>query len=286
LVKYTLRAASSAFMSGAEPFHIWRLPGGAAWAEFRRTPWGYHLRFPDFAEFQISADGGHVDGFPAPGIESATVEHLYLNQVLPLALGRRGKLVIHASAVDVNGEALAFLAESGRGKSTLAAALAMKGYRFLSDDSLVIETEGGQHFALPSHPSIRLWQDSEAHLLDKDAVKAPPVSYTSKMRFLAGDALTYCREPRRLRAAYVLGPGEASAPVIKPISGAESFIAWTQQAFVLDMEDRAQISEHFEAATRLAAEIPCFDLDYPRSFARLPETLDAIIRHAAHLDGK
>jgi hypothetical protein len=286
LVKYTLPTTGPQPLGRAEPFYTWTSPDGSVWAEYRRTPRGYHIRFPDLADFLISADGTEVEGFPAPGIEGATVEHLYLNQVHPLALGRRGKLVIHASAVDVNGEALAFLAESGRGKSTLAAALAMKGYRFLSDDSLVIETEGGEHFALPSHPSIRLWQDSEAHLLDKDAVKAPPVSYTSKVRFLAGDALTYCGEPRRLSAAYVLGPGEALAPVIKPISGAERFIAWTQQAFVLDMEDRAQLSEHFEAATRVAAEIPCFELDYPRSFARLPETLEAIIRHAAHLDGE
>ena len=59
-----------------------------------------------------TADGGTVQGFPAPGVSSPTVEHLYLNQVQPLALGRQGKLVCHASAIESPGGALAFLGVS------------------------------------------------------------------------------------------------------------------------------------------------------------------------------
>jgi serine kinase of HPr protein (carbohydrate metabolism regulator) len=94
-------------------------------------------------------------------VTSATVEHLYLNQVLPLALSRQGKLVLHGSAVDIGGQGVAFLGESGRGKSTLAASFATEGTRFLTDDGLLLEWVGECCMIIPSHPSIRLWQTAK-----------------------------------------------------------------------------------------------------------------------------
>jgi hypothetical protein len=45
-----------------------------------------------------------------------------------------------------------FAAESGRGKSTLAASFAVNGFRFLTDDGLVLEPAGEGYAVLPSHP--------------------------------------------------------------------------------------------------------------------------------------
>jgi hypothetical protein len=284
VVEYTLCGNRCQTAGIATPFQVWRFSDSRPWAEFRRIPAGYHLRFPDLAEFEISSDGRRILGFPAPNISDATVEHLYLNQVLPLALSRGGKLVVHACAVEVNGSALVFIGDTGRGKSTLAAAFAIAEYRFLADDCLVVAAEGEEFFAVPSHPSIRLWQDSHEQLLDKDAAKAPPVTYTSKVRFLAGDVLTYCNEPRPLRAAYVLGPGETVSIDIKRLSEANGLIAFATNAFMLDIEDRTQIAAHFCALARVANEIPCFHLDYPRDFADLPRVLDAVARHATGLE--
>ena len=97
-----------------EPFHAWTFPDGALWTEFHRAGGGYLLRFPNLADFQVSADGRNVTCFPVPEVSEATVRHLYLNQVLPLALSKQGHLVFHASAVEVAGGALAFVANSGR----------------------------------------------------------------------------------------------------------------------------------------------------------------------------
>ena len=51
------------------------------------------LRFFDLADFAVSSDGHHVTCVPVPDISEETVNHLYLNQVLPLALSMLGKLV-------------------------------------------------------------------------------------------------------------------------------------------------------------------------------------------------
>ena len=147
--------------SVAHSFHTWAFPDGTPWTEFYRENGGYLLRFPDLADFRVSADGLEVTGFPVPGVSESTSQHLYLNQVLPLVLSKLGKLVFHASAVEVPGGAVAFAAESGRGKSTLAASFAVNGFRFLTDDGLVLEPVADGYQVQPSHPSIRLWEDSE-----------------------------------------------------------------------------------------------------------------------------
>ena len=127
-----------------------------------------------------------ISACPVPGVSLQTVEHLYLNQVRPLALSRQFELVLHGSAVESENTAIAFLGHSGRGKSTLAASFATTGARFLSDDSLHIDRVDKRYFVRPGHPSIRLWKDSCETLIPKEAELAPPADYTTKARFRGG----------------------------------------------------------------------------------------------------
>jgi hypothetical protein len=262
------------------PYHQWLLPDGTPWTAFHRRPEGFLLRFPDLADFEVSADGQHVNCLPVPGIGAGTIDHLYLNQVLPLALSKLGKLVFHASAVDIADHAVAFLGASGRGKSTLAANFAVNGYPFLTDDGLVLESAAGGFLAQPSHASVRLWQDSHERLLSADAAMAPPVEYTSKSRFLAGDELSHCQQPRPRNAADVLGEGHASDVTFRPMNETDALLAWTQHSFLIDIEDKGLIGAHFHEIAALANRIPCYHLDYPRRYEDLSSLLDAIVTHA------
>ena len=262
------------------PFHTWTFPDGTRWTEFHRTNGGYLLRFPDLADFQVSADGLHVTGFPAPEISETTVQHLYLNQVLPLVLSKLGKLVFHASAVEIGEGAIAFAAESGRGKSTLAASFAVNGFRFLTDDGLVLEPAGDGYEVLPSHPSIRLWADSEDALIPPAARRAPPVHYTTKARFLAGADLVFCEQPRPLRRVYFLGDGRAATLELQRLSGAEALVEWVKHSFLLDIEEKPRLASHFDQVAKLANQPIHYRLDYPRRFEELARVREAIVEHA------
>lgn len=264
-----------------KPFHTWDLADGATWTAFHRRGRDYLLRFPDLADFHVAHDGRSVVACPVPDVSAGTLDHLYLNQVLPLALSRQGRLVLHASAVELGGFGVAFSGASGRGKSTLAASFATAGYRFLTDDGLQIEWHDGLCFATPSHPSIRLWQDSQEALNVHDAEHAAPVDYTPKARLLAGDHIAFCDQARPLRRVYFLGDGSAMTLSITPVPPAEALMALVKASFLLDIEERQMLAWHFEEMVRLAALPIYFHLDYPRRYEDLPRVRDAIIDHVA-----
>lgn len=61
-----------------------------------------------------------------------------IRQIIPFLAGLQGQLVLHASAVQADGNVYAFVGESGAGKSTLAKALAVSGTIPVADDLLAV----------------------------------------------------------------------------------------------------------------------------------------------------
>jgi hypothetical protein len=279
--EFKVHAARPQLSLHSQPFYEWTFPDGRLGTEFYRIKGGYLLRFPDLADFEVSGEGLDVSCFPAPHIRDATPEHLYLNQVLPLVLSKIGNYVFHASAVEVSEVSFAFLGESGRGKSTLAANFVTNGHRLLTDDGLILERRNESFQVIPSHPSIRLWEDSQAMLAGMSAEPAAPLHFTTKTRFLAGPGLPYCDQPRPLRAVYFLGDGSARDIVFRRLSPAETLVGWLRNSFLLDVQDRSMLSAHFDRVAALANTLTCYHLDYPRRFDDLDRLLAAILNHAA-----
>ena len=56
--------------TGKEPFHVWAFPDGTVWTNFYRNGDDYLLRFPDLADFEVSADGHTVRCRPVHGISN------------------------------------------------------------------------------------------------------------------------------------------------------------------------------------------------------------------------
>ena len=275
-----LRLPRAQLSQDVSPFHEWALPDGTPWTQFHRTDTGYLLRFPGLADFTVSFTGRDITAIPVPGVSEQTVEHLYLNQVLPLALSRQCKLVFHASAVEINGTAVAFMGESGKGKSTLAASFATSGFRFLTDDGLMVEARDRGHLAMPSHPSIRLWLDSKTALIAPDTPTAPALEFTSKARFLAGDRIAFCDSPRPLRRMYFLGDGSAPALAFQRLTPTDALIELVKHSFLLDIEEQAMLAAHFDELSALASQRIFYRLDYPRRYEALAAVRQAIVKHA------
>lgn len=285
-VGFQLEAPRSQAALDTEPFYRWTFQDGTVWTAFHRKGPSFLLRFPGLADFELAPDGRHATGWPAPDVSAATVHHLFLNQVLPLALSKQGQLVLHGSAVEIADAGVAFLGESGKGKSTLAASFATSGFRFLTDDGLQLEwsSEGGC-LALPSHPSIRLWADSQDALVGGDAPSAPPVQFTRKARFLAGQDIAFCDAPRPLRRIYFLGEPSEGPIRFERLAPAAVLIGLVKNSFLLDVEAHDVLALHFDALSRLSALPLFFQLHYPRHYDALPQVREAIVQHAAQANG-
>lgn len=264
--------------------HQIHLPDDSLWATYHRFDDMFVVRYPGLADFAISGHGGCVTCMPCPSLDQATREHLFINQVRPLALGLQGKSVFHGAAVDIMGAASAFLAESGRGKSTLAAAFARRGYAFLTDDGLLVEPQGTGFVVEPSAPGLRLLPDSAEAVIAAAQAPADSASYAVKRKFTAGLVLPFCPHSRPLRVAYLLGDGTAGDISVERITGAEAAMAWVQHAFLLEFRDKLVLSNHFDRTAALAQEIPLYRLDYPRRFELLDELIDRLAAHSAELE--
>jgi len=265
-------------------FHEWLLPDGSQWLRFYRTGAGYLLRFPGLADFRVASGGLQVICTPALGVTEETARHLYLNQVLPLALAKQGVLVFHASAVEIDDSAVAFMAESGRGKSTLAASFASSGFPFLTDDSLLLEEGESSYIVQPSHPSIRLWDDSKHALINDDAQQAPAVQYTPKARILFGDTMAFCPVVQPLRRVYFLGDGSATNVVFRRMQPSEALIGLVRNTFLLDIDASEALATHFDQLTKMVAKPIFYELDYPRRFEELALVRQAVVEHVMNED--
>lgn len=265
-------------------FHRWPGQDGGDWTQFFRVPGGYLLRFPGIADFLVDPLGEQVCAHPTPGSSPGTIHHLYLHQVLPLALSRQGQLVLHAGAVAWPGAgAVAFLGASGQGKSTLTTAMALKGAPMLTDDGLQVQWLDGRCLVLPSEPAVRLWSDSEAALVPDAVERHADVHYTDKARLLAGSAIPFCPEPTPLRRVFVLGDGDVDRVEIAPIKPAAAVIALMRNTFLLDVTLQASLAWHFDAISRLAQLSVFYSLDYPRRYDLLDDVHRAVAQHlAAH----
>ena len=143
-----------AFFSAASSEADRQAPG-SQWAHYAALPDGAeYLRWTGLFEFLVSPDGRQISGRPLPGATPEAFHTYLLGQVLSHTLIKLGFEPLHATVVAVDGQAVGFLGDTGRGKSTLAAAFLSAGARLLTDDLLVLR--GSSCFLRwPIAPSLR-----------------------------------------------------------------------------------------------------------------------------------
>ena len=112
--------------------------GEDRWYTATATGSEYLVRFRDCGEFVISGDLSAVQVRRDPAGRVEMLPILMAGTVSALLLTLRGQTVLHASAVAVDGAAIAFVGQSGRGKSTLATLMCLDGADLVTDDVLTI----------------------------------------------------------------------------------------------------------------------------------------------------
>lgn len=253
----------------APAYHRWQLASGADWITFHRDRETYVLRFPDLADFRISAHGRQVHCDAATEVSETTLRHL-LNQILPLVLNGQRATVLHAGAVEVDESAVAFVGPTGRGKSTLTAAMAKQGFRFLTDDALQVRlSASGLPVAAPGQPHLRLWNASDS---------------TTKVRIPAGPGFPHCDQQRALTAIYLLGEGEGegegAVPTFERIRPGLALLELIQNSFLLDPDSPEFLKLQHDNLSAMVSTVPVFRMEFIRNYETLPRVCQNVVAHA------
>jgi hypothetical protein len=232
------------------------------------------FRWAEQFEFLVSRDGRTVIGRRLhPGPDHAFFACL-LGPALSYALIRQGLEPLHATACVRGGSAIAFMGESGRGKSTLAAAFLRGGFDLLTDDQLVLTRSGDRYTAHPGPPQLKLFPEIARDVLGMNVSAAPMAPTSGKHVFSMpgsheGEAT--------LERIYLLGPArEAQRVTTRRLSMRRACIALVGHSFNVQLTDSARLQRQFLLATAVAAQIPITLLSYPRHLSRLAEVRDAV----------
>jgi hypothetical protein len=261
--------------SGAKR-HTWTLPDGTRWASVTSGGGEHVMRFRRFAEFVVGDNGRSIRWCAPAATTPETLRHLLLDQVLPAVAFEHDLISLHASAVVVEGQGVAFAGPSGRGKSTLAASFALDGCAVLTDDSLMVDWQRRVPRAVPSYASLRLWKAAAARFLGASGILVPVAQYTSKLR--AGprhSAIRFHSAPIRVCRIYLIEP-RRGAVRISGLSSRQAYIELLKVTFRLDPFDRAASRREVVALAALAEQVGVASLRVPSGLHALAEVHRAI----------
>jgi hypothetical protein len=218
------------------------------------------LRLPGVCDFVIDRELGLVECRPDPATDARFVAILVAGLVVSVLLGLGGHFVMHASAVEVGGRAMAFAGLSGAGKSTLAALLCGAGARLVTDDVLRVGTGPGP-VCVGGAPELRLRPGSEWAL--RQFENSPPSQPTVDLR----TAVT----PPPVHAACIplsvivlpCVAREATEVEVRPLTGSGALARMVGALRVPGWKDPEVMRRQFQALARTIGEVPVVEAVLP-----------------------
>src|SRR4051812_371241 len=168
---------------------------------------GYRLYARHFGLARLSPSGARILCSP-PDVAPWRWQRFLVGRILPWASVLRGFEVFHASAVTLDGRAIAFVGPTGAGKTSLAVQLVTRGGRFLTDDVLALEEREGE---LRAHPGASI-----ASVRPAEKAAIPRQTWRQLGSVLGHSEKTYLALPREngpvpLDRVYFLRPDGAQA---------------------------------------------------------------------------
>jgi hypothetical protein len=237
---------------------------------FKATPEEAYYRLEGVGKFRVCG-GREVVIEPSPNAEERTVRLCLLGPIVALILHQRGRLVLHASTVDIAGNAVSFLGGQGWGKSTLAAAFHVRGHVMLADDVTAIQMNSTGAMAVPSYPQLKLWPNSIialGHTPEELPVLHPDFTKRA-LRITSGFPVA----PSPLKRIYVIASGPRLEVEFLPPQ--QAFIELIRHAYAArfgnHLLEATGIAKHFKQCARLAQNTSVFLFRRPALLSALDE---------------
>ena len=221
---------------------------------------------PDLASFAYDRGAGHVTAIPRRPLSPGLILDIYHHCVLPLILPALGTEVLHASAVVGEAGVAALCGVSGTGKSTIAVALARRGYAIWADDAVAVDMGEPQPWAIPLPFTVRLGADA-ARFVDAAGEREP-----------AAAAAPVDPRPVPLAVLCILrrSPDVTASVAVERLEAAGACREALAHAYCFSVKDPAQKRRTIQNYLTLTARVPAYEIRFRPGLEHLPAVLDAI----------
>lgn len=221
---------------------------------------GYTLRVMGCGDFLIAKDLRTVECCWSPDIDPALASILVSGLVIAFLLCVAGECVLHGSAVEVDGRAVAFIGHSGAGKSTVAALLCAEGARLVCDDVLRVDV-AEEAFCFAGGPELRIRTEARAVL--ESFAESPPVRITADDRRAISPETTRADQVP-LSAIVVLRRSQDAATVtLRAFGPSGAIIELIRFPRVLGWRSKVVLQAQFDRAARVAERVPVLEAELP-----------------------
>lgn len=224
------------------------------------------------ARFRYQGDTIHLTTVPGG---NSPVPYL-LGRVFAVWLELQGVPVLHGSCFASEGGAIGLLADSGTGKTTLAAALVANGQRLLTDDLVPLLFEGNQAIIHPGIPMSRLWPDTLAALVPERA-RATRIHPASEKCMLVDEdhgPARFASEPAPLRRLFILERGHVPEVRITRLSPAAAVMALIRFSYRPELSQVLGLQPaRLPILAKLLETVTVDHFAYPSGFEELPQVI-------------
>jgi hypothetical protein len=217
------------------------------------------LRLPPTASFLLEPSRLRL-AVDSEGDDDELLEHRIASSAVCTLLSMRSDLVLHASAVEVDGLTVVFCGPTQRGKSTLARVLGESGHRLLGEDGVVVALrDGAPPTAFPGPRGVRARSRDDDGRVRTELLTDPGPG----------------EPPSCPVGAVVLLEERGAALAVDRLEPARALALLTPN--LIHSGSREAIGRAFANLASLLGSVPAFAASLPDDLAALPRSAPALI---------
>jgi len=262
--------------AGNPGLHVFRLLDGQY----------FWFRYADNTEFLVDQSATNIwAAWPRELTPEDTATYL-LGPVMGFVLLLRGRVSLHASAVVLDGNAIALTGPAGAGKSTTAAAFAEMGHPVLAEDVVTLDDRGDSFFIQPAYPCIRLWPASVEALYGPNDLPRLTPNWDKRYLDLTQERYDFQKHPLALSAIYLLGErsSDKDAPLVRELTQSEALMSLVSNTYTTYLMDKPMRAREFELFNRMLRIVPVREIIPHASTAKIPQLCRLIIEDFHNLN--
>ncbi|MCF8018778.1 MAG: hypothetical protein K9L62_05150 [Vallitaleaceae bacterium] len=196
--------------------------------------------------------------------------------LLPVILMQRGRFPMHGSCIEIDGKSIVLSGASGVGKSSLAIAFRLAGYKLIADDLIALNDHW--HEGLKAHygfPLQKITVDTAKHL---KVVTVGLEKIPGEDKYIIPLDTEFQKEAVPLIALFEIMTHDGEEVTVRELFGGEKLrciIANTYNVEMIGTMGLAQ--EHFKYGTELSKVLRVFRLNRPQDGFTLQRQMELII---------